>query len=65
MTEKQKYQITAVLAIILFSISIFLMVNSQSIPAEGYIIHGLGWLVWSIARKKEIEYKKNKKPSLS
>ncbi len=59
MKDKQKYQTIAILAIILFSVSIFLMVNNQSILAEAYMIHGLGWLVWSSARKKEIEYKKN------
>lgn len=61
MSEKHTNIIISGFIILLFTISIFLMLNNDSIPIEANITYGLGLLVMVVTRKK----KKNNKTSLS
>ena len=57
MSEKHTNIMISGLIILLFTISIFLMLNNDSIPIEANIAYGLGLLVMVVTRKK----KKHKK----
>lgn len=57
MAKKHTNIMISCLIILLFTISIFLMLNNDSIPIEANIAYGLGLLVMVVTRKK----KKHKK----
>lgn len=58
MTEKQTYHAIFLLSIVCFLSS--LIATYQSSIMESFAFLGIGWTMWSVARKKERTYKKDK-----
>ncbi|WP_034536080.1 hypothetical protein [Carnobacterium inhibens] len=52
MSEKHTNIMISGLIILLFTISIFLMLNNDSIPIEANIAYGIGLLIMVVTRKK-------------